>query len=248
MVHGYGSSVVEDAYKQAYALCQQLQEPAQLFPVLGGLTTVLHMRGKLRQAHALESQLLRIAQQASNRTFLLWAYLFQGVTAYNRGQLTIARRRIEAALRFYDPCRHNPQASGGREDPGILSSTTLVSILWLLGYPDQALRTLREVQSLAEQSADPLSRVMALGQAAVLYQRRREGQAALKAANLFLTLAREQGFSFRVATGMIYRGWALAECGDAQEGLSQIRAGLEAVEETGAILARPSPRSGSHQR
>jgi tetratricopeptide (TPR) repeat protein len=239
MVYGYGSPTVEEAYERAHALCRQIRKPPQLFSVLGGLTSVLHMRGKLRQAHALEDHLLRIAQRASNTTFLLWAYLFQGVTAYNRGHLTVARRRVEAALRFYDPRRHTPHASGGREDPGILCLTTLVSALWLLGYPDQALQKLREVQSLVEQFTDPLSRVMVLGQAAVLNQRRREGHAALESADAFLTLAQEQGFSFRVATGMIYRGWALAECGDVNEGITQIRAGLEAIEETGAILARP---------
>src|SRR5262249_40853802 len=87
--------------------------------------------------------------------------------------------------------------------------------------------------------ADPLSRAMVLGQAAVLHQRRREGQAALESADAFLALAQGQGFSFRAATGLIYRGWALAECGDVNEGITQIRAGLEAVEETGAVLARP---------
>jgi predicted ATPase len=239
MVHGYGSPAVEEVYERARALCQQVSETPRLFPVLAGLASVSHMQGKLRQAHELESQLFRIARKASNRTFLLWAHLLHGVTAYNRGKLSTARTHLDAALGFYDPCRHNPQASSGREDPGLLCLTTLVSTLWLLGYPDQALQRLREAMSLAEQSGDPLSRAMVLGQAAVLHQRRREGQAALESAEAFLALAREQGFSFRAATGMIYRGWALAECGEVNEGITQILAGLEAVERTGAVLARP---------
>jgi predicted ATPase len=239
MVHGYGSPAVEEAYERARTLCQQVSETPRLFPVLAGLASVCHMRGKLRQAHKLEGQLFRIAQNATNQTFLLWAHLLQGVTAYNRGQLSLARTQLEAGMRFYDPSRHNPQASGGREDPGILCLTSLVSSLWLLGYPDQALHRLHEALALAEQSADPLSRVMVLGQAAVLHQRRREGPAALRSAEAFLTLAQGQGFSFRAATGLIYRGWALADCGEVNEGITQIRAGLEALEETGAILARP---------
>ncbi len=239
MVHGYGSPAVEEAYERARALCQQVSETPRLFPVLAGLASVCHMRGKLRQAHKLEGQLFRIARNASNPTFLLWAHLLQGVTAYNRGQLSRARTQLEAGMRFYDPSRHNPRASGGKEDPGILCLTTLVSSLWLLGYPDQALQRLREALALAEQSADPLSRVMVLGQAAVLHQRRREGQAALESAEAFLALAQGQGFSFRAATGLIYRGWALADCGVVNEGITQIRAGLETLEETGAILARP---------
>jgi predicted ATPase len=239
MVHGYGSRAVEEAYTRARTLCQQANETSRLFPVLAGLASVYHMRGNLRQAHKLEDQLIGIARNASNRTFRLWAHLLRGVTAYNRGQLSLARTQLEAGMEFYDPSRHKPQASGGREDPGILCLTTLVSSLWLLGYPDQALQRLHDALALAEQSADPLSRVMVLGQAAVLHQRRREGRAALASAEAFLTLAQGQGFSFRAATGLIYRGWALAACGEVNEGTTQIRAGLEAVEQTGAILARP---------
>ena len=239
MEHGYGSPTVAAAYERAHVLSQEVRKTPRLFPILAGLASVYHMRGKLRQAHELEGQLLRIARRAANRTFLLWAYLFQGMTAYNRGQFSLAQAQIEVALPLYDPQRHNPQASSGREDPGILCLTTLISILWMRGYPDQAQQTLHKAHALAEQSADPLSHAMVLGQAAVLHQRRREGRATLAAADAFLTLAQEQGFSFRAATAMIYRGWALADCGDVQAGIEQIRTGLDAIETHGSVLARP---------
>src|SRR5262249_26272013 len=33
--------------------------------------------------------------------------------------------------------------------------------------------------------------------------------------------------------------WALANCGEVHQGIAQIRTGLDAVEQTGAVLARP---------
>ncbi len=238
-MHGYGSVLVEEAYECARLLCRQVRESPQIFPVLAGLVSVLHMRGKLLQAQVLEDQLLRIAQRAANHTLFLWTYFFQGATAYHRGQLLLARKCLETALPFYDPHQHNPQASNGREDPGLLSQLTLASTLWLLGYPDQALQTLRAGQILADQSADPVSQAMVLGQAAVLHQRRRDAPAALAAAERFLVLTQEQGFSFRAATGKIYHGWALAACGHTSTGLAQLRTGLDAIEATGTNLARP---------
>jgi len=127
IVHGYGSPHVAEAYERAHTLCQQVRESPQLFPVLGGLASVLHMRGNLRRAHALEGQLLRIARQASNRTFLLWAYFFQGATAYNRGQLSRAQKGLETALQYYDPRRHNPLASGGSVNDTARSSEVALS-------------------------------------------------------------------------------------------------------------------------
>ena len=43
----------------------------------------------------------------------------------------------------------------------------------------------------------------------------------------------------RIASGMIYRGWALAEQGEVTEGITQLEQGLQAIQQTGAELARP---------
>ena len=93
--------------------------------------------------------------------------------------------------------------------------------------------------TLAEQLADPPSQAIALGQAAVLYQRCRDKQAALACANRLIAFAEQHDLSSRLAMGMVYRGWAVAECGQVQEGLDQLKSGLQAIELTGAVLARP---------
>ncbi len=239
MVHGYGAPIVAAAYERAQALSHHVGQTSRRFSILAGLNSVYHMQGKLRQAHALEHQLLRIARHAKSQTLLLWTYIFQGMTAYHRGELLRAEKRIKAGLPLYVPQHHTPRVSSGREDPGLLGLITLVSILWLRGYPDEALRTLQEAQRLAEHAADPVSHAMVLGQTAVLYQRRREETSAFAAADALFTFAQEHGFAFRAATALIYRGWALVKMGEVIAGIPQIREGLDAVEAHGAILARP---------
>ena len=49
-----------------------------------------------------------------------------------------------------------------------------------------------------------------------------------------MTLSTEQGLSFWLAWGTIVRGWALAEQGQGEEGIAQIRQGLAAYRATGA--------------
>src|SRR5229473_126403 len=74
--------------------------------------------------------------------------------------------------------------------------------------------------------------------AAVLHQLRREGQAAQERAEAMITLSSEQGFPYWLAWGTILRGWALAEQGQGEEGIAQMRQGLAALRATGAEYMR----------
>jgi predicted ATPase len=53
-----------------------------------------------------------------------------------------------------------------------------------------------------------------------------------------ITLCADQGFPYFLANGTIQRGWALAEQGQGEEGIAQIRRGLTAMQATGAETAR----------
>src|SRR5262249_18836212 len=93
--------------------------------------------------------------------------------------------------------------------------------------------------TLAQQLAHPLSLSFALGEAAVLHQLRREGQAAQAHAAAALQLATEQGFPHWQAYGAILHGWARAHQGEAQAGVAQLHHGLLPRRATGAVLALP---------
>ena len=54
-----------------------------------------------------------------------------------------------------------------------------------------------------------------------------------------IALSSEQGFAFWVAWGTILQGWALAEQGQGEEGIAQMRQGLAAFRATGAEAFRP---------
>jgi predicted ATPase len=101
--------------------------------------------------------------------------------------------------------------------------------LWVLGYPDQALKKIQEALALAQELSRPYSLAFALYFAAGLHQLRREGQAAQEQAEAVITLAGEQG----LAWGMILRGWALAEQGQEEKGIAQMCQGLAARRATG---------------
>jgi len=112
--------------------------------------------------------------------------------------------------------------------------------LWHLGYPNQALQRIRAALTLAQELSHPFSLAWALNFAAVLHQLRREGQAAQERAKAAITLSAEQGFPYWLARGTILRGWALAEQGQREEGIAQMRQGLTAYRATGSEVYRTS--------
>src|SRR5262249_17509578 len=68
---------------------------------------------------------------------------------------------------------------------------------------------------------------------------RREGRATQERAGAAMSLATEQGFPYWMAFGSILGGWALAQQGQAKEGIEQITLGLTAYRATGGEIMRP---------
>jgi predicted ATPase len=170
----------------------------------------------------------------------LQAHRALGTTLYFMGELASGRAQLEQGMALYDPQEHRSLAFlYGGSDPEVGCRSYIVSALWLLGYPDQALQKSYEAISLAQELSHPLSQAYALSLAAMLRQFRREGQAAQERAEALMALSREQGFDIYLAAGMLWQGWALA--GQGQEGgdIAQMRWGLAAHRAAGDELTRP---------
>jgi predicted ATPase len=138
----------------------------------------------------------------------------------------------------YDPQQRSHAFRYG-QDAGVACLSLMARALWLLGYPDQALQRSHEALALAQELSHPASLAFAQDFAAMVYQLRREGQAAQKQAEAVMAHATGQGFPFRFAQGMMLYGWALAQQGQGEVGIAQICQGLVTHRATGAELARP---------
>jgi predicted ATPase len=87
--------------------------------------------------------------------------------------------------------------------------------------------------------AHPFSLALSLSLSIIFYSFRREVRLTQERAEAAISLATEQRFSYWLAFGSMVRGWALAQQGQAQEGLVQIEQGLNAFRATGAEILRP---------
>jgi class 3 adenylate cyclase/predicted ATPase len=236
---GYAAPELGKTYTRAHELCQKIGETPQLFPVLMGLWVFHFVRAEHKMARELGEQLLRLAQSVQDPALLLEAHRTLGITLFSLGDSTCAREHLEQGIALYDPRQHRSHAFLYGQDPGVTCRSHVARVLWLLGYPDLALKRSHEALILAQEVSHPFSRGVALNFAAELHRFRREGQAAQERAEATMTLSTEQGFALRLAQGTLFRGWALAEQGQGEEGIAQIRQGLVAWRATGAELDRP---------
>ena len=100
-------------------------------------------------------------------------------------------------------------------------------VLWLLGYPEQALQRVQETASLAGELKHPASRQLAHLFALFVYQLGDQAIAIRDEAETLITLS-SQGFPLE-PLGLFYRGWARFKQGNQAQGLQQMRQGLEGM-------------------
>jgi predicted ATPase/DNA-binding winged helix-turn-helix (wHTH) protein len=236
-IKGFAAPEVAHAYARAHALCQQVGETPQLFTVLLGLCTYYQERAELQTAHVLAEQLLQMAQRLQDPVCLLWAHNALGMTLKFMGQLVQARAHLEESLTLSTLDR--PLADGFVFDPGVDGRCALTELLYLLGYPDQALQRSQEALTLAHELAHPYSLAEALGRAARIHRLRGAQQAAQALEEASLALYREQGFAQGTAQEMVWHGWDLVKQGEAEAGIVQMCQGIEALRTTGAEIERP---------
>jgi predicted ATPase len=238
-IRGYAAPEVEQVYARARELCRQVGEPPQLFPVLWGLWYFYFVRAELQTARELGEQLLSLAQRIQDPALLLVAHRALMGPLLHLEELGSAQAHLEQGVALYDPQQHRSLGFLYGRDPGVDCRSYAAWALWYLGYPDQALAMITEALTLAQELAHPLSLVFALNCAAALHHFRREDQPAQARAEATIILSTEQGFPFWLAWGTILRGWVLAEQGQGEEGLAQMRQGLAAFRATGAEVDQP---------
>jgi len=237
---GYAAAAVGKAYRRARDLCQQLKDITQLFPVLWGLWMYHLFRAEHETANELTKQILGVAQTTGDPDLALEAHFAAGLSAFYCGELLAAREHLEQAVSAYDPERHKQLASTyGGLDPGVCSLVYLAWTLWLLGYPDQALKRADEAQPLAKRVANLYTQARSLYWDSLVRQFTGQWDVLRERIETAIGMATEHGFALVLGVGPIMRGWALVTEGRTEEGIKQISQGLERYRATGAEVQLP---------
>jgi class 3 adenylate cyclase/predicted ATPase len=212
---GFASPEVEANYTQARALCERVEDTRQLFPVLWGLARMHDVRGELTVGRDLGLQLLQIADRVKEPALLLEAHHELWANLSMLGELISARKHLECGFALYDPDKHKQHAFlYGGHDPGVCCGYHAAQVLWLLGYPDQALQRSNHSLALARSLSHLFSITNALFFAAWLHQQRGEAEVVEAQIDEGMRIATEQGFPRWLPQGNFLRAWLSVENGE----------------------------------
>jgi DNA-binding SARP family transcriptional activator/predicted ATPase len=236
---GWAHPDVGATYERAHALCRQLGDEEHLFTYLWGLWTFRLVRAELQELQELTDVFQRMAEAQPSSNLIVAAHLAGFFNAFFLGDPVAALEHMEGAFaqpEFEEKPIHVFPMSA---DERVFCHCCAAHVLWVLGFPDQALERITEALTLAAASGRPFEETIARCYAAMLHQYRQEPDAVEAQAKRAAVLCAEHGFAYYGAWCSLMEGWALAKRGAPDEGISRMHQGLSRLKDTGAVLREP---------
>ncbi len=232
---GHGAPEVEQVYRRAAALCEQLPQHPQQSSILSGLGGYSMAYGDFATTFALGERLLPLAQQDNQPTFEIQARRLLGTPLFWQGKFVAAREHLEKGILLAN-AHSAPPRTAFTLDPGVACRSYASFTLWALGYPAQAVSIIQDAVTVAQRLLDPHSLAFALEFVSRVHLLRREGVIGQGYAETLRAHATEYGFSYFQRQGLFDHGWALVEQGQEEQGITLIRQALAALQEIGIRL------------
>jgi class 3 adenylate cyclase/predicted ATPase len=243
-VKGFADPEVNETYRRAQALSEQLGNPSRLYPVLWGLWAHRFVAGELVAARTFAEQVLAIAKDTGEPSLLVPAYHALGYTLCYMAEFEQTLELARAGIALFDLEVERRNVRAFQFSSTVALHSFAATALWMLGFPDQA--------SAAAQAAVDLGKVLshpptlAYAYSALTFGApffRGELEALDAAAREASEVSREEKFSLWPAALPIFKGWSTALAGDVHTGLAMIRDGFAMYRSIGGGIVRTTMRA-----
>ena len=213
------------AYARAWELCRQVGDYSRGFTALRGLYLYHQNLLEIEKAQHFAEEALHVAERLDDAARLVGGHMALGVVLYNRGKLEPALAQFRRGFELFDPNMLFPDWPGSH--PGVQCQFWPALISWMLGYPDRSLEELSAAVGSAETLGHPLTLAQTLCYAALVHVFCHEPSAAADCAERALKICEEHHIAHHHAYALCVDGWALSASGEGEEGLAQIRQGVD---------------------
>lgn len=236
---GYGAPEVEEIYARARELCQKIGDTAQLFPILYGSFRAYMLQARYTTTEELAGQLLDLAEKSQSPGVVAAANRAMGSTLFYQGEYCRALPHLETVIAIEPTPELRAEAyRHDVVDPWIASRSYTAWTLWLLGFPEKARAHGEAAVREAETADHPFSLALALSFACWLEQFAFHLKLTHQTASRALAISEEHGYAFWVGWCRIMLGWVMAEDGQCEEAIREIREGLVDWRAQGSELGR----------
>jgi tetratricopeptide (TPR) repeat protein len=156
-----------------------------------------------------------------------------GISSLFTGDVAVARAHLDQAIALYDPAEHRPLATRFGVDSRVSILSYRSFALWLLGYPEAALRDADDAIRNAREMGQAATLMYALDHAAVPYTLCGNHAAVAAQAQELVALAEEKGSPYWKAFGAMNQGSALGLAGMASDAIEMLISGITAYRTMG---------------
>jgi len=234
---GWAPPELAAAYGRAQELLQAADDDPRLIPALWLLATYRLGRSEHREVDRLVERLSRLAERAGDPALLVLASL--QVSPFYQGRFAEARGLLERAAAARDVEQQRSLALQYGMAPAVVGLAYLAECLCLLGFPDQAMRHMKEARELAEQVQHPMALCYAFGRscwsAALLGDLEGLSAHAISLGGV----AQKFGLANFTLAAQFFKEWAANQGGTpTAEGITAMREALEKYRATGTVLNR----------
>ncbi|MCW5626568.1 MAG: transcriptional regulator, partial [Burkholderiales bacterium] len=192
--------------------------------------------GRYRASLSFAQRFRELAENAS-RGDLLVGERMAGLSRYFLGDLSEARQHMERVLEQYEPSAARSHIVRFRFDQRITARLTLAQLLWLQGFPDQALRTARDNVDEARRIDHALSLCIVLaGSACPIALWTGNFDIAHEFVNVLLDVSRKHGLGPWHTRGQCFHGLLLVRRGDVAKGVELLQNALADLSDTRFVL------------
>jgi class 3 adenylate cyclase/predicted ATPase len=226
MVKGPGSPEVSAIYGRAVAL-EAKEDSAARFKALWGVYYYSMASARLSEAATHANELLALARRLGADDLELEGHHANWTTSLWCGKLTAADEHSQKGISRYDCVRHHALAFAfSGHDPGVCAHGVRAISMALSGFPQKAGKLAAEAVTLARSLSHPYSLAHAMWVCAIVLQVGRHRQSCQNLAIELLELSQAHDFSMMRGAGMFFSGWAIADRGKIEHGITSMEQGL----------------------
>ena len=235
---GLGAPEARICYERAESLCHSLNRPVLLYVALMGQWRFSLMNDKLTATMQIAKRVHSMAQEQNESALMIGAYRALAGTFFFSGDFEAARKYAMRGVEIW-------RSGGAPSHAEFLDAPPVVCLCyealseWHFGEIDSCQAAITEAISLAKKLNDMVGLAAALHFSAYIAHYNRNTTEIEHFASDLIELSTRHNFSYWLATGTIFRGWARSICGDTAQGISWIEEGLEDFRATGVTLAVP---------
>jgi tetratricopeptide (TPR) repeat protein len=239
-IKGYAAPDVERAYGRARELCRLMGSSADLASVLFGLFVYYVVTPSYETSLELGDEMLALAKRDNNGALRVQGLLMHGMSRFWMGDVAIGVPQLEEGIALYDQQREAISGKTPLFDHGVGSRRYQAVSLWLLGYPDRALKRAHEAIADARAMKHPLTLASTLGFTSMLFMFLRDSRLARETSAEAMACTREYVLTFWLGFAQALHGWSVAQLaeisseGSWDDGVKAIRESIEAHRGAGA--------------